>query len=371
MGSTMTDVLLVGSGLGAIAAAKRLAEAGLAVVLVPGIGRTRSAHIDGGLVDAALVEDAFGPAAPLGSTVSRRQVLEPLPDHRFRPGSLESTDPKRIYHRSTLECWAMDRAVRAGAVYLDDFIEGKALPNPDGSMTLTSERDERTVKADLIVLCEGADPRIPLRVKLRPDYGPEDQIHFARTMFHGQAEPVYRHGTWRTGWGMPVQFALVPQQEGVIVSVAARIENVMRGSRSSKDALEDFLASPECRALGIEGERQDTGVELVAVRPNRRQIPYVHDRLWMGIDASGVIDARWMNRADLTVQSGLRVANYLTGVSDGSPGWEETARRFVDGSVPPGTAYHDDRGTGFLEDGSAHQMETITRRVARLIRRGR
>jgi flavin-dependent dehydrogenase len=371
MSDIYAEVLLVGCGLGATSAARSLAAAGRDVVLVPGISRTRFPHLDGGVVDASLVQTAFGPGAPLGEVVREEEILRLTSGRRFEVAQRDFIEPRVIYRRSALETWAMDRAMRAGARFIDDFIEGKALPNSDGSMTLTSERDERTIRAEIIVLCEGADPRIALRVNLRPDYGPEDQIHFARTVIHGATIPALQRAQWRAGWGMPVDLTIVPQEDGVIVSVAARIENVMRSSRSSKDALEDFLASPAFDSLNIQGKRGETGVELVALRHQPRNIPFVHDRLAIGVDMSGVIDARHLDRADATIRSGLTLARYLLDADLSLTGWPEVAQLIVDEDLRPPASYHDDRGTGFLEEVPAGEPRSVTSRLARLIRRGR
>lgn len=363
------DVLLVGSGLGATSAAVALARTGKSVVIVPGIGRTRFPHIDGGLVDPAVVADAFGPGAPLGMEIDVRQELLSLPGHRFDLSRPQVIPSGHVYNRRELEAWAMERATDTGATFLEDFVEGKALPNVDGTMTLTSERDDRSIRAGYMVLCEGADPRIPLRVKLRPDYGPEDQLHFARVHVSGSSELVLRQGSWRTSWGMPVDLALVPQETGLIVAVTARIENVMRGSRSAKDALSEFLRSAEFGTLGIEGSRSDMGVELVPLRRDRKNIRFSHDRMLMGIDASGVIDPRRADRVEVTIRSGQLLAHVL--LEGPVEAWQEVASRFVAGNAPAGTTYHDDQATGYLEDVPAGRSVALGGRLTRMIQRVR
>jgi hypothetical protein len=290
-------------------------------------------------------------------------------------GAFAAGTPRRIavrhrYRRSDLEAWAMDRATRAGATYLDDFVEGRALPNDDGSMTLTSERDDRRIRATVMVLCEGADPRIPLLVKLRPDYAPDDQLHFGRTILHGRPIDAVMHGMWRTGWGMPVDVAMYPQQDGTLVSVVTRIENIMRASRSSKDALEDLLASSAFRSLGIDGDPGDAGMELVAIRSRFRDIPFEHDRLAMGIDLSGVLDPRRLDRPELTIAAGRHLAAYLMERRLGLEEWPEAAMAFIRDAVGPAPAYHDDRNTGYLEEGPPDGPGHAIRRMAGLLRRG-
>jgi flavin-dependent dehydrogenase len=364
-----TDVLVVGSGLGATAAAKVLGESGYRVVLVPGIGRSLSPHIDGGVIERETVESAFGSGAPLGTPVRSKKTLQAT-----GAASFEITNHRRLgelhrYRRSDLENWALARGKAAGAIYLDDFVEGQVLPNRDGSMTLTSERDSRRISSAVIALCEGADPRIALRVRLRPDYGPEDQLHFGRALLRGEPIDAVMHGAWRTGWGMPVDVALYPQDDGTLVSVVTRIENVMRASRSSKDALEDLLESPAFRTLAIEGDRGDAGMELVALRSRIRDVPFVHDRLVMGIDFSGVIDPRRLDRGEMTIRAGQHLAAHLVQQRLGLESWPAAATAYVRSAVGMLPAYHDDKNTGFLEEGPPGGPVRAVRRMAGLLRR--
>lgn len=363
-----TDVLVVGSGLGAIAAAKALADHDYQVVLVPGIGSSRSRSIDGGLIESALLDTAFGPGAPVGDPVaSSAQLTMPAGD-RFEIGSSVRLPPRVRYRRSELETWAMEQAIAVGAVYLNDFIEGQVLPVDDDSVVMTSERDERVVRAQVIALCEGADPRIALKVHLRPDYGPEDQLHFARVFFQGEPVSQLLHGTWRTEWGMPVQVQVIPQRDGTIVSVATRIENVMRASRSSKDALRNLMESPGLASLGIDGTPGEIGMELVALRRNRRDMTFVHDRLVMGLDFSGVVDPRSMERGDLTIAAGRHLAENLIEHELRLDGWPNVALRVVDEAIPVPAPYHDDSATGYLEEGG---KENFAKRLAGFVRRAR
>lgn len=365
------DILLVGSGLGSTAAARALAKAGVRVVLITGVGRSRSAQVDGGVIDPALAETAFGVGAPLGEPVTEVSTLTDTAGGEFAVGSATALSSARRYQRGQLETWAMEQATAAGAVFLDDFVEGHALPVGDEAMVLTSEGNGRILRARLIALCEGADPRIALRVGLRPDYGPEDQLHFARTRFTGRPVEQMLRGTWRTGWGMPVGVDITPQADGTLVSVVARIENIMRASRSSKDALRALIASPAFGSLGIVGQAGNFSMELVAMRREHRGMSFVHDRLLMGVDFSGVIDPRRMDRADLTVRAGQQLADHLIGNGLGPDGWPAHAEAFVRDALPAPRAYHDDVSTGYLEEGAPAGGVPLPGRIAGLLRRGR
>jgi flavin-dependent dehydrogenase len=364
------DVLVIGSGLAATAAARAAAIAGSSVAFVPGIARSRSLEQDGGIVDDGLVADALGGGAPLGPVVHRVQ--------RFNASSLddepvleppEAMPPRRAFRRLELERWAQEQAVACGAVFLNDLIEGHVLPGLYGAALLTEEHGTRVISADLIVMCEGADPRIPMRVGLRPDYLPEDQVHFARTIVRGIGDGrTWRRGRVRTSWGMPIGVDIIPLGDDAIVSASARIENVMRAERSSRDALEDVLVSPMARALGIDGERGGTGMELVAMRQDANVSHLTHDRQVLGLDAAGIIDPREPSRADATLRSGIAVGGWLTGAM--VEPWDTVAAPLLREIRATGAGWRDDRTTGYIEEvagsGSlAHAARSIIGRFRR------
>ncbi len=362
------DVLLLGSGLGATPVARRLAEAGKRVAFLPGVGRSRSLDSDGGLVSEDVISRAFGAGAPLGAEISRHQAftartVESLPS----VASTEAMPPRRVYRRLELEKWATGRATDAGADYLEDFIEGKLLPAPDNRLRLTEEGGDRAVEATTVGLCEGSDPRIAMRLGLRPDYGPEEQVHFARTVIaRPRADDVMLTGDTRTRWGMPIRVMVLPFGSETLVSVVARIENIMRSSHSSRDALEDLLASPLGIHLGLEGPRMHTGMELVALRRNDQNLVLSNGDVLLGLDASGLLDPRQVSRADMAVESGLGLATCLL---DESCAWDASGRSLVGQLARSERGWHDARSTGFLEEGDGPGILNAIGRLGRRVRR--
>jgi electron transfer flavoprotein-quinone oxidoreductase len=370
------DAVLIGVGLASTACARALADAGLRVAIVEGVGRSRSLDADGGMVDPDLVSQAFDAApdeVPLDRPVERLQ--------RFR-GDAGSTivleEAKRVAHRQAfsraeLEAWALRQAIARGAEYLDGFVEQTVSPQFDGSLQLTGEDGQRHVSARMIALCEGSDPRIAMRVGLRPDYGPEDQVHFAKTLIEASdtltREGDYLSGTWRTSWGMPVDVAVVPLTSGAVVSVATRIENVMRCSRSAQNALDDLLGTPSARTLVPDGARDRTGVELVAMRETRRPARMSVDTLLMSVEASGMLDPRDPDRPGHAVRAGQVLASFMVdrlsddGTFDPDETWDDIAMRLVREIVPQRGGYRDSRETGFLEESGASErvMEPVRR----------
>lgn len=344
------DLLLIGSGLAATACARALALMGRRVGFMPGAGRSRRLDADGGLVDAQLVDQAFGPGAPIGQVVQYCQrFLAADLDAGPQIGPLEEMLSRRTYQRLDLEAWCRERAIGAGAEYLDGFVEGQVVQLPDGALALSSESGDQTLLANTIALCEGYDPRIGTGAGLRPDYGPEEQLQFAKAMITRSVEgDVYRFGSTRTSWGMPIQVEVIPFESAVMVSVVARIENMMRCSRSSIDALDDLLDSRLAEALGLRGEPLHRAVELVYLRHDARRPRLSQDRLLVSIDACGLPDPRELRRADVTIRAGLHMANFVTGTGERS--WDEFARPVVEVVRATNPRWKESRSTGFLEE---------------------
>jgi flavin-dependent dehydrogenase len=349
-GRTPFDVLLVGSGLGATACARALAREGMRVGFVAGVGRSRSLEADGGVVDPQLVLRAFGEGAPLGAVVTQQQMFRAdNVDSAPLVSPVEEMPPRQTYRRIELERWARERAVAAGAEYAEGFIEETVPPAPGELLELISEAGDQTLSAGTIALCEGSDPRISMRAGLRPDYDPEDQLHFAKTIIERPAgEAVYSTGNTRASRGMPIGITVVPLEAGLLVSVVARIENIMRCNRSSTNALDDLLASRLGMDLGLQGERIHTGVELSAMRRNRRNTRLSHNGLFMSLDVSGMLDPREPQRADVTIRSGMHLARFL--MDPGSGTWEEFVAPLLQEVRAINPHWIDSRSTGFIEE---------------------
>lgn len=349
------DVILIGAGLASAAAAMGLACTGARVCVIPGVARPRSVEADGGVVDPALLADAFiapGTAAPLGPQIDRMRDLE---------GALTPmAPPRRAFDRASLEMWALHEARLGGVTVVDGFVEEVVIPLADGRLCVRGE-DAREINARAVVLCEGSDPRIAMRAGLRPDYPPEEQIHLAKVFIRaGEDEAIASEvvtGPWRTSWGMPVLVTIVPQRAGVLVIAAARIENVMRCNRSTMDALDEALGQGIIASMLQQGQRAGSGVELVSARGELSTMRLASDGLLVGAEAAGALDPRDVRRWDRALRSGMLLADHLGPRLAGGHGslalesWETVAMEWIRATAPEASAYHEDRTTGFIEDG--------------------
>lgn len=330
MDRMQSDVVIIGMGLGAAAIAKRLVAAGTSIIMLPGAGHARFKHLEGGLVNPAILQEAIGnlSSAPIST----------LGNHT-------------CFRRDQLEAWAIDQLGDRIEV-LTDFEEARTLPHDSGRAILVDNSGERSIHSKFIVLTEGANPKIGIAARLRRDFDPEDMIHFGRTMVSGVSIDEPLTGTWRTMSNMPARYILIPQPDGVSVSISVRIENVMRAGRDARGVLTEFLESELAKELGVQGEHGEIGMELVPLLPDRGKGMVGAHNITISLDANGVIDARSLRRYDAVLTSGMEKGAMIAREWPNVPEWQELSVSMWDVFTMGRTTYHDDRETGFIEDGS-------------------
>lgn len=337
------DVLIIGMGIGAAAFARQLIATGASVSMLPGVGCARFNHLDGGVIDLDLLERTFGDT-------------EAAPVHRV--------GPHHVFRRDQLESWAVARITDTVTV-VDGFSDGRAILDENGHTIVIDESGEQSILAKRVVLTEGANPKIGMAYHLRPDFEPEDMIHYGRTVMPGCeiAEPIA--GAWRTSWNMPAWYTAVPHPDGVIVGASARIENIMRAGRDGRAILADLLAGPMASRLGLTGKPGQIGMELVPLRANNRPAMVGMGTISIAFDAIGSIDARALNRFNLTLASGAELGRIMARAWPNVVDWDDAVAPLWDVFTTPGKPYHDDSETGFIEDGPASKRGLLRRLIKR------
>ena len=336
------DIVIIGMGLGAAAIAHRAAATGARIVMTPGVGCARFKHLDGGLVAASTLVEAFGTA-------------DGAPVHQVG----EHT----VFRRDALESWATDQ-VRDRVTVVPDFDDLRVVPHESGGYAVHEERSERILVGRQVVLTEGASPKIGMKAGIRPDFEPEDLLHFGRVILPGVQVGQPMSGEWRTSWGMPAWYSVVPHPDGAIVGASARIENIMRVGRDGREVVQDFLRSPLGRQLGLTEAADAVGMELVPLRSGTAMLPVFADGMLIAPDANGSIDPRSLSRYEDVLRAGMRIGNLMASEWPHSPDWQGHADIWNVRPIPR-TPYHDSRETGFIEDGARKRQGLLGKLIKR------
>lgn len=337
------DVLIIGMGIGAVAFARQLVAAGASVTMLPGVGCARFNHLDGGVIDPELLQRALGDATTA--------PVHTIGNHH-------------VFRRDELEAWAVSQ-IADDVTIVDGFYDGRAILDENGQTMVIDESGEQSILANRVVLTEGANPKIGMAYHLREDFEPEDMIHYGRTLMTGIAisEPIA--GSWRTSWNMPAWNTAIPHPDGVIVGASARIENIMRAGRDGRAILADLLAGPMAAELGLTGQPGEIGMELVPLRATNQPTMMGMGTISIAFDAIGGIDARALDRFNLTLASGFELGSIMANAWPNLVEWDDVTAPLWDVFTAPRKPYHDDSETGFIEDGPASKRGLLRRLIKR------
>ncbi len=337
------DIVIVGMGLGAAAIAHSLRQTAASIVMVPGVGCARFKHLDGGVLSKHQLEAVFGTSkdAPLHTV-----------------GNVSS------FRRDLIEAWATDQ-VRPRVNIIDDFADLRVAPHESGGLSLHEESGRRAIVAKLIVLTEGASPKIGIAANIRPDFEPEDLLHFGRAIVPGVHLPASATGEWRTSWNMPAWYSAIPHPDGAIVGASARIENIMRVGRDGREVLRDLLQSPIAATLGLPDSIPDLGMELVPLRANSKVAPLGTHRMVISPDANGTIDPRSMDRYAAVITAGAGLGAYIAAEWPDTTDWDDAGGNLATMFTVQRTPYHDSSKTGFIEDGAGKPHGLLRKLIGR------
>lgn len=339
MDRSKCDVLIIGMGLGAAAIAGSLASVGANIAMLPGAGRPRFNHLDGGIVDPVILSSVFG---DIGTA------------------PIHSINEHTVFRRDQLEAWAVDRIVKFVTI-VDDFEEARATPHDTGQISIVDVTGERTLTANSVVLTEGANPKVGIAARLRPDFHPEDMIHFGRAFVEGAKVRRPMSGDWRTSWNMPAWFSVIPLPDGALVSASARIENIMRSGRDGRDTLRDLLESPFAEELDVYEFQGDIGMELVPLRSSDGPGTLGAHNIMISLDAIGTIDARSLHRFNASLSFGKEMGSMMASEWPNLVEWDDVGMSMWDVFTTSRTPYHDDSETGFIEDGPGKKRGLLGR----------
>lgn len=333
------DIAIIGMGLGAAAIAKRLARTGSRIIMLQGAGSARFKHLEGGIVDPDILRDALGDisSAPL------TQIGE-----------------HHVFRRDQLESWAIGQ-LGEEVDSVVDFEEARAIPNDAGNLTLIDSTGQQSILAKAVVLSEGANPKIGIAARVREDFAPEDMIHFGRAIVRDVRIEAPATGIWRTASNMPSRYFLIPQPDGVSVSVSVRIENVMRAGRNAKEVLAEFLMSDLAVQLGVHGDPGEIGMELVPLLPDRGKGMIGAHNIMISLEANGVIDARSLRRYDAMLSAGREMGAMMAREWPNLVEWHELGISMWDIFTSGRRPYHEDSNSGFIEDGPGKRRGLLDR----------
>ncbi|MFI5040487.1 MAG: FAD-dependent oxidoreductase [Acidimicrobiales bacterium] len=275
------DAIVVGAGPAGCAAAYRLAQAGLSVVLIERGETPGSKNLSGGVLYSAVLNELlpnFYTDAPVERPITRHATTFITKDSScsldYRSTTL-GTAPYNAFSvlRAKFDAWFGDVAERAGAfvmpgIRVDDLII------EDGAVVGVRAGDE-TLRAGVVVAADGVNSFLAQAAGLRPRNAPHDVAVGVKGIIKLPRETIEDRFGLSGDEGAAYSFVgdvtgglagggfLYTNIDSLSVGVVVRLDELVASGVKSSQFLQDFLAHPLLQPLVRRGELAEYGSHLV------------------------------------------------------------------------------------------------------------
>jgi geranylgeranyl reductase family protein len=288
------DVIVVGAGPAGAATAAHLARRGVDVLLVDRARFPRDKVCGDFVGPVALAElESLGVEFSDSNLVNRARLHldgRPLIERPF-PAGHSFVPHGRVVPRLQLDAWIVEAAARAGARLVEDFHVAELTHTPDGAVEVRAMRDDRTLRARVVVGADGSNSTIARL--LRGSSPPRaDRIVAVRAYYSGVSGPADRADLYFSSESFPGYYWLFPTgPDTANVGVGMVLETVPGTRDHLRDLLARLIERDEAlreRLGGATPEGKVVGWPLTTYNPG---LPLVGDRVVLVGDAGGLINS--------------------------------------------------------------------------------
>ncbi len=323
------DVIVVGAGMAGNAAAYRLAQSGLQVLLIERGPYPGSKNLSGGVLYGRVLHELipnYWQEAPLERHITNDLITFMTGEGYFNIDYKSQAFSQAPYNaftvlRGKFDRWFAGKAEAAGAV----LVTGIRVDKPvwqDGRVVGIVAGDEE-LRADVVIAADGANSflaqeaglrsRIPtgqIAVGVKELIGlPRDTIQ-ERFHLNGDEGAAYSIVGYATH-GLAGGGFLYTNQDSLSVGLVMNLAELVKNKLSPADVIEDFLAHPMLAPLVKEGQLLEYGAHLVP-EAGLEMMPrlYTDGMLVVGDAAGFTINNGFVVRGmDLAIGSGLAAAD--------------------------------------------------------------
>lgn len=322
------DAIVVGAGMAGNAAAYRLAQAGLEVVLVERGPYPGSKNLSGGVLYGRVLHELipnYWEEAPVERAITHNAVTFMTGDAAFSLDARTGAFGQPPYNaftvlRGKFDRWFAGRAEAAGAMLVTGIKVDRLLREDGRVVGVAAGEDE--IRADVVIAADGANSFLAQEAGLRGRI-PTGQIALGvkeliglpretieeRFRLTGDEGAAYSIVGFATG-GVPGGGFLYTNRESLSVGLVVDLDELVQRRMTPADMIEEFLAHPMIAPLVKGGALLEYGAHLVPEGGVAMMPHLVMDGMLVAGDAAGLtINNGFVVRGmDLAIGSGLAAA---------------------------------------------------------------
>jgi electron transfer flavoprotein-quinone oxidoreductase len=330
------DAIVVGAGSAGITAARDLAEAGLAVVVLERGQYPGSKNVSGGILYRHPTEElvpGFEAEAPLERPIIEQRYLA-LTEDAMLGGVYRSMrfadQPYNAYSvlRSEFDQWFAGKAEEAGAEVYPEFTVTDLLWDNGAVDGVSTGEPEGDLAAHVVVLADGANSLLAKQAGLHREWQPIEQALIAKELINLPAETIDDRFALPPGlgaayeifgestWGLLGYGFIYTNRESISIGTGALLQDLITSGRNVNDMLDRFKKHPAIAPLIQGGETVEYSGHLIP-EVGYDRLPQVYaDGVVVVGDAAGLVNPVNREGANLAMLSGRLAAQAIIEASE-------------------------------------------------------
>ncbi|SHN88265.1 FAD-dependent oxidoreductase [Desulfitobacterium chlororespirans] len=330
MSADKYDVIIIGGGPAGLAAAYKLAEAGMEVVLIERGDYPGSKNLSGGVLYSRILDQlipGFWEDAPVERYITNYITTMMTKDDYFNleyKGKALGNPPYNAFAvlRAKFDRWLAEKAEEAGAMIVTGIKVEKVVKA--GNRIIGISTGEEEMLADVVIAADGINSFISREAGLRGDLRPEHLAVGAKALIELPREVIEERFRLNSNEG--TAFAILGEAtygvaggaffytnlDSLSLGVVMRLDDLARAGIKPVDALDDLLDHPLVAPLVKGGKMVEYGAHLTG-EGGLHMVPsklYADGMLIVGDAAGFTINSGLVIRGmDLAIGSGMMAAD--------------------------------------------------------------
>jgi len=325
------DVIVVGGGLAGITAALVCARAGLETVLFERGEYPGSKNLSGGVLFTPVINQLipeFWNQAPIERPVTKKlfSFLSRERSLAFEFSSREFAKPPYnnsfTVLRAKFDKWYAEQAEAAGAFIINETVVDDVIRDGERVVGVKARRDEGEMYANLVIIAEGANAFLPLRMGLREPFGPDDMVTSAKEVWSLPAETIEERFNLEPGEGASIDYFgegacmgllgagfVYTNKDTLSVGIGVNVGDVMRRRIPPNNILDWFKSHASIKQLLKGAKLEEFSAHLIPEYGYKKFFDRYGDGYLVVGDAAGFVNTSLYHEGtNYATASGLHAA---------------------------------------------------------------
>jgi electron transfer flavoprotein-quinone oxidoreductase len=322
------DVIIVGAGLAGSAAALKLAQAGLEVVLIERGPYPGAKNLSGGVLYGPILHDLvpnYWEEAPIERYITNDRVVFMTEQASFNIDFKNQIFKEPPYNaisvlRGKFDRWLAEKAEEAGAMLVPGIKVDRVIVEDNRAVGIVAGDEE--MRSDVVILADGANSFLAEQLGLRKPFNPAHMAVGVKELIGLPKETIEERfnltGDEGVAYGL-VGYAtqgvagggfLYTNKESLSVGLVMHLDELLETGKKPAEMMEDFLANQLIAPLIRGGKMLEYGAHMVPEGGLAMTPQLVMDGLLVTGDAAGLsINNGFVVRGmDLALSTGMSAA---------------------------------------------------------------